>query len=202
MVGKRSDGLPCKNEARGGLLFVFFLHCLFLDFEKLGAGPGELAAEAVAVEAEVGEGSHQNVAGFDQSDGVLDVVELVGKTQKIGFHGSNAVNAPREVGEGADEVELAHRLGIVLVEESLEMDLIKLGVLAGDDGRLAGEPVAESVQRRSLFPFRGARTGGFLGIQAIDVSTSHSYGPLRSRIRVGAGDLRGVGVGKSWRFGS
>src|SRR5580704_17456177 len=43
----------CKNEASGVFLFVFFL-----DFEEFGAGLLELAAEAVAVEAEVGDGSH------------------------------------------------------------------------------------------------------------------------------------------------
>ena len=38
----------CKNEARGSFLFV-----LLLNFQELRAGLCELAAEAVAVEAEV-----------------------------------------------------------------------------------------------------------------------------------------------------
>jgi hypothetical protein len=61
-------------------------------------------------------------------------------------------------------VEFGDRLGLVVVEEGLEMDLVELGVLAGDDGELAGEAVAEGVQRRRLFAFRGAGTGGFLGV--------------------------------------
>lgn len=118
---------------------------MFLDFEEIGAGLSELAAQAVAVEAEVGHGSHQDVTGFDQSDGVLDVFSAAGDEEEIGFQGSNAVDAPGEVGEGADEMEFADRLGVVLVEEGLEVDLIELGVFAGDDGDLAGEAVAEGV---------------------------------------------------------
>jgi hypothetical protein len=130
----------CKNEARGDFLFV-----LFVDFEEIGAGLCELAAEAVAVEAEVVQGSHQDVAGFDQSDSVPDSFQVFGEAQEIRFHGSGAVDAPGEVGEGADEVEFADRLGVVLVEDGLQMDLVEFVILAGDDGELAGEAVAEGV---------------------------------------------------------
>jgi hypothetical protein len=118
---------------------------LFLDFEELGSGLGELAAEAVAVEAKVGYGSHQDVAGFDQSDGVRDVFFTAGDVQEIGFHVRDAVDAPGEIGEGANEVEFGDGLGVVLVEKGLEVDLIELGVFSGDDGLVAGEAVAEGV---------------------------------------------------------
>jgi hypothetical protein len=80
MVGKRSNlslrGLHriCKNEARGGFLFV-----LLLDFQELRAGLCELAAEAVAVEAKVRHRAHQDVAGLDQSDGVWDFFASAGE---------------------------------------------------------------------------------------------------------------------------
>jgi len=146
------------------LLFVFLLNVLSLDFKKLGAGLGELAAEAVAVEAEVGDGAAESFAGFDQRHDVGDVPVVAGQADEIRFHGGNASDAPREVGEGADEVEFGDRLGVVLIEEGLEVDLIELGVLARDDGGLAGESVAEGVQRRGLFAFGGAGTGGFLSV--------------------------------------
>jgi hypothetical protein len=153
---------------------------LFLDFEELRAGLCELAAEAVAVEAEVGQGSHEDVPGFDQGDSVPDFFQVFGEAQEIRFHGSDAVDAPGELGEGADEVEFADRVGVVVVEEGLEVDLVEFVVLAGDDGELAGESVAEGVQRRFLFAFRRARTGGFLGVQAVDFGTSQTIlSPVR-----------------------
>ncbi len=180
MVGKRSrfvcplhDGRGSENEARGDCGIIL------LDFEELNAGLRKLAAEAAAVKAEVGDGAAENFAGFDHGDDVRDVLVVAGQADEVRFHGGNAIDAPGEVGEGTDEVKFADRLGVVLVEESLEVDLVKLGVLAGDDGGLAGESVAESVHRRSLFAFGGARTGGFLRVQAVDIGTSHMISPIR-----------------------
>ena len=137
------------------------------------------------MEAEVVDCAHQDVSGFGQSDGVRDVLVIAGKNNEIRFHGSNAIDAPGELGEGADEVELADRLRLELIKEGQDVDLIKLGIFAGDDGALAGEAVAKGVQRSFLFSFVGARTGGFQGVQAVDFGTRHRIVPA-CRIRAGA----------------
>ena len=44
-----------------------------------------------------------------------------------------------------DFEEFGDGLGIVLVEKGPEVELVELGVFAGEDAEVAGEPVAEGV---------------------------------------------------------
>ena len=138
-----------------------------MQFEEFGAGPGKLAAVPVAVKAEVGHSAHEQVSGFDQGDGVVNLIKRAGDGEEVGFHRGNTIDAPGKIGKRADEVEFIDRSRLEAMEEGLEVYLIELGILAGDDGLVAGEPVAESVQGRGLFAFRGPGAGGSLSVQTV-----------------------------------
>jgi hypothetical protein len=84
--------------------------------------------------------------------------------EEVGFDGGGAVHPPRGVDERLDELGFGGAVGLVFIEESPRVALIRGYVFGGQDNGLAGEAVAEGVQFRALLPGFGAWAGGMLGI--------------------------------------
>ena len=88
--------------------------------------------------------------------------------EQLGFEEWDAVEAPSGVGDFVDELSLGLGGGLVLIEKLLDVALVGVGVLTGQDGGAGGEAVAEGVLRRALFARFGARAGGVGGVGAVD----------------------------------
>src|SRR5712692_1030258 len=107
---------------------LFDAATLFLQLAKLLEGPFELAGEALAMEAEGGEGSGLFAKGFGDGEcrvglGVLgiDAVRVLCETQgeKVVLESGNTVEAPGSVGDGLHELFFDHASRLQVVEETL-----------------------------------------------------------------------------------
>ena len=88
--------------------------------------------------------------------------------EKLGFEEWDAVDAPGGVGEFVDELSLGGGGGSVLVEKLLDVALVGVGVLGGQDSGAGGEAMAEGVERGTLLTRFGARAGGVRRVGAVD----------------------------------
>jgi len=158
-------------------LVLFSLAAFGLDFAELFEGPFELAGEAVLVHAQGGEGLGLLAEGFGGGQGGVHFrfggVDAAGvrghaEGEEVGFQGHDAVQTPGCVGDGLDQLFFGGEFGLVFGEEFLDMELVGGEGLGGHDHGLAGEPMAERVQRRTVLAGFGARASGFLGIGAVD----------------------------------
>ncbi len=91
------------------------------------------------------EGQGPGGAGFIGVDGIKMV--LGGEGEESGLGGGNAVEAPGGVAELLDELFFERTFGLELVDEAFEVALVGGLVLGGQDDDVAGEAVAQSVQR-------------------------------------------------------
>ena len=122
--------------------------------------------------------------------GAVDVgVEAEG--EEVGFHGSDAVEAPGSVGDGLSEVGFGGALGLVLEVEGLGVLLVGGEVVGGQDDDLAGEAVAEGVHGGTLFAGGGFGAGGFGGVGAVDGAAVFVHG-----VHLGTRNSRGAGGGE------
>ena len=87
--------------------------------------------------------------------------------EQFGFEGRDAVEAPGGVGDFVDQLSFGGGGGFVLIEKLLDVALIGVGVLSGQDGGAGGETVAERVLRRTLLSLFGTRTGGVEGVGVV-----------------------------------
>src|SRR5260370_19877915 len=155
------------------------------------------------VEGEVNEGLALLAKHFGHGEGGVDLVVFRVYTVRlfcdaqckhIGFEGSGAIQAPREIGYGLGELNLGGVLGLVLIEESFAMALIGDEVVGRQDDGLASEPVTEGVEGAALFAGRGARAGGFLsvfpiGFGALLIGLVAGVRGLAVRLGIGSGRM-------------
>jgi len=59
-------------------------------------------------------------------------------------------------------------LGVVFVDERIDVAAVGFEVFAGEDNDLSGESVAERVERGALFAGLGFGPGGVLGVGPVD----------------------------------
>jgi hypothetical protein len=144
----------------------------FLEVAEFGEGLVELAGEALAVEAQVSEGSTEFIEGGEPGILVVEGTVVGVLVEEIGFDGCDAKETPAEVGQELDEDGFGLGLRVVLIVEGCDVSFVDFGVLAWNERVLAGEAVAESVEGRSVFAFLGFRSGGELGVGAIDFGAS------------------------------
>ena len=88
--------------------------------------------------------------------------------EQLGFEEWDAVEAPRGVGDFVDELSLRGVGGGVLIEKLLDVALVGVGVLGGQDCGARGEAMAEGVERGALLARFGARAGGVRRVGAVD----------------------------------
>ena len=88
--------------------------------------------------------------------------------EQLGFEERDAVEAPGGVGDFVDELSLGGGGGLVLIEKLLDVALVGVGVLGGQDGGAGGEAMAEGVERGALLARFGARAGGVRRVGAVD----------------------------------
>ena len=161
MVG----GLPGKSFVlmaqeefgRFGELAALEVTAIFLDFAELIEGFLELTGEARAVQPERGQHRDQGLG-----------VGVLGK--QFGFEEWDAVEPPGGVGDFVDQLSFGGVGRGVLIEKLLDVTLVGVGVLVGQDGGLGSETMAQRVEGRTLFARFGARTGGELRIRAVRAS--------------------------------
>ena len=134
---------------------LFALAALGLEGAELVERLLELAGQALAMDAERGDGLDQELG----SGGVLE---------EAGFEERDAVLAPREVGELVDKLGFGWRGRMVFVEELLNVAIEGGRVFGRKDRILGGEAMFDRVELRPLFTGFGARAGGALGVRAID----------------------------------
>ena len=73
---------------------------------------------------------------------------------------------------------------MILIHEFLEEGGISGRIFGGQDGSFGGEAVTQSVERGTLFPFAGARTGGMQAVGTVDGRTVDGCGGLDSYLQV------------------
>ncbi len=121
-------------------LATFELDCLEV-FERFV----ELAGEALAVEAEGREGPMR-----------IDDVERrglgaggwgLGTREEIGFEKGDAFEAPEGVGQFVNECGFSGSGRAVFFDELAAVLLVRGRVFGGENGRAAGQPVSESIER-------------------------------------------------------
>ena len=167
-------GLPGNSfvfvefEEGGGVLEVaaLALGAAGLKVAEGGESFLELAGKALALDAEVGD----EAMGIDdiESDFLIGRHGGGGTGEHFGFEPWDAVETPGGVDEFLDELRFGGSSGLVFIEEAAAMVFIGGGVFGGQNGRGGGEAVAQGVERRALFAGVGARTGGVLGVGAVD----------------------------------
>ncbi|MBV9769664.1 MAG: hypothetical protein JOZ32_08845 [Bryobacterales bacterium] len=155
-------------EEGGG---VFKIAALALDAVLLDSAEGveallELAGEALALDAEMGE----EAMGVDDIEGdfLVERDGSGGARENVGFEQRNAVEAPGGVDELLNELGFSGSGGLVFVRKSAAMVFKGGRVFGGEHGGSSGQAVAQGVERRALLARFGARTGGVLGIGAVD----------------------------------
>jgi hypothetical protein len=87
--------------------------------------------------------------------------------EEIGLDGGGAVELPRGIDEGLDELRFGSALGPIFIEEGLGVALVSGMVLGRKDDGLACEFMAQSVQLGALFAGLRTGAGGLLGIRSI-----------------------------------
>ena len=126
-------------------MLLFGYAALRLDLAELSEGAFELASEALAVDADVGEcpvvlaeGLGHGESRFDLRMVDVDVILHFGDAERveIGLDRRGAVDLPGCVAERLDELGLGGALGPVFIEERLAMALVGSEVLCGQDDGL------------------------------------------------------------------
>ncbi len=133
-------GLPRNSfafvelEEGGGVLEVaaLALGAVSLDFAELVEAFLELAGEALALDAEVGEKtmSVDNVEG----DFLIERDGGGGTREHLRLQQRDAVETPGGVGEFNDELGLGRSGGFVFIEEAAAMRVVRGSVFGGEDG--------------------------------------------------------------------
>src|SRR5437660_49701 len=150
------------------LPLALLLHLAEL-LERLVVADGD----AMFVEGEVNEGLALLAKHFGHGEGGVDLVVFGvytvrlfrdAQSEHIGFEGSGAIQAPREIGYGLGELNLGGVLRLVLIVESFAVALVGDEVVGRQDDGLAGESVTEGVEGGALFAGLGARAGRFTSV--------------------------------------
>ena len=92
--------------------------------------------------------------------------------EQLGLKEGDAVESPGGVGDFVDQLSFGRSGGGVLIEKLLDVALVGVGVLAGQDGSAGGEAMAEGIERGALLARFGARAGGVGGVGAVDGGAS------------------------------
>jgi hypothetical protein len=160
-------------EEGGGVFEVvaLALGAVRLDVAEFVEAFLELAGEALALDAEVGE----EAMGVDdvklhwlvKLDGFAGG-GIGGAREHVGFEERDAVETPRSVDELLDELGFGWSGGLVFAEKPAAMVFIGSPVFGGEDGGGGGQAVAQSVERRTLLTRFGARTGGASGVGSVN----------------------------------
>jgi hypothetical protein len=162
----------------GGLveLALFGSAAVGLDLAELSEGALELAGKTLAVNADVGEGAHLFTKCHSHGEGGLGL-RMVGaeavfhfddaQREEVGLDSGGAVHAPGGVDEGLDKLGFGGVFGAVFSQKGLGVALIRGVVLGGQDDGLAGQAVAQRVERGALFTGFGAGAGGFLALERL-----------------------------------
>jgi len=113
-------------------LAAFKLPAFFLDVTELLESLLELAGEALAMQAERGEGA----VGID------DVEVLVGQVggagEQVGFQKGNSVETPSRIGQFVDELGFSGRRRFVFIEKLLVVTLEGGRIFGRENGRGGG----------------------------------------------------------------
>ena len=92
--------------------------------------------------------------------------------EQLGFEEWDAVEAPTGVGDFVNQLSFCGCAGPVLIEKLLDVALVGVGVLCGQDGGAGGKAMADGVERGTLLARFGARAGGVRGVGAVDGGAS------------------------------
>src|SRR5258706_1011323 len=137
------------------LPFALLLHLAEL-FERLVVAD----VEAMFIKSKVCEGLALLAKHFGHGEGGVDLVVFGVYTVRlfcdaqckhIGFEGSGAIQAPREIGYSLGELNLGGVLGLVLIVESLAMALVGGEVVRWQDDGVASQPVTEGVEGGAVY---------------------------------------------------
>ena len=169
-------------EQLGGVeeLVTFAVVALVLDLAELSERPFELAGEALAVDADVGEsdgvlaeGEGHGEGGFGLRMVSADAILHFGDAEReeVGLNGGGAIEAPGGIDEGLDELGFGGAAGLVFVQKGLGVALVSGMVLGGQDDGLARQAVAKRVEFGALLTGFGSGAGGMLCVSAIDGGT-------------------------------
>ena len=124
-------------------------------------GEGIEGAEETAFSGSDGAGDERKQAGFDA------VVDSVGRPGEC-LHCAEAAKTPEVLGEFVDEDFFGGVGRLVLAAERCAEFIELGGIFTGLDDLLRVEAMLEGVLRGVRFAFGGARTGGVLGVAAVD----------------------------------
>ena len=80
--------------------------------------------------------------------------------EQLAFEEWYAVEAPGGVGDFVDELSLNGGGGLVLFEKLLDVALVGVRILGGQDRGAGSEAMAEGVERGAMLARCGARAGG------------------------------------------
>jgi hypothetical protein len=149
------------------------LGALGLDLAERFEALLELAGQATALDSEV----RDEAMGVDDVEGNFFIGRDGGggASEHVGFKQRDAVEAPGGVDEFLDELRLGGSGGVVFVEEAAAMGFEEGRVFGGEDRGSSGQAVTQGVERGTLLAGCCARTGGMLGIGAIDGGAIGSY---------------------------
>jgi hypothetical protein len=164
-------------DLRGGLeSFLASFGALPLKLLQFGFRLREGAVEALFIQAEAGEeigtvvqslGLGQDTVDFGvggQSAGVF----LNAQREEIIFHGADAVETPKSVGDGLNGSGFEQSLRGELGEDLGAGVLIRDQIVSGQNDGLAGEGVAESIEHDSPFAFGCDGSSGVGGVLTVD----------------------------------
>ena len=129
MVGEVFGLVHFQNLSGLAELALFGCAAISLDLAKQREGPFELAGEALALGADVGECPHVFAKCQGHREGGFGL-RMVGaeaifhfndaEREEVGLDSGGAVHAPGGVDEGLDELDFGGAVGQVFVEESPE----------------------------------------------------------------------------------
>ena len=96
--------------------------------------------------------------------GILGDMFALAEREDGVFQGTGAVEAPAVLGDGLGEIDFESAFGGEGLADSVAVLVEGFLVFRSVDDDLAGESVAEGVEGRTLFTFRGPRTRRKLGV--------------------------------------
>ena len=137
------------------------------------------------MEAEIGESLGVTVEGVGDAEGLADLVGGFVEPQILMDHAEHeqvvlergdSVEPPGGVGESLDELGFSGAFGLVFRCEAAEVSVVGVVILVGHDDDMAGESVAEGVERGALLTFGSYGAGGILRVTAIDFGSVWLFG--------------------------
>src|ERR1700730_8825140 len=147
LVGKVFILVHFQDSGGPAELELFGFAALGLNLAEQNEGAFELAREALAVNADIGERAVVFAVGQGHSQGVLglgmvgaDAVFHFGDAEReeVGLDSSGAVELPGCVGERLGELSFDGAFGLAFIEEGLGVALVGSVVFSGEDDGLAG----------------------------------------------------------------